>query len=130
MDEKAAVTQVLDDYYQAFSTLNLQAILSYFHEPSFLMGQGGVAPTSTHAALAAVLTPALDGLRARGYVRSELSNLRLSQLSSTVALASGTAVRYKADGEELERVGVTYLLHKTNSGWKIAVLVAHDPDIK
>jgi hypothetical protein len=27
----------------------------------------------------------------------------------------------------LERVGVTYVLHKAESGWNIAVIVLHDP---
>jgi hypothetical protein len=44
------------------------------------------------------------------------------------ALAVGAAIRYKADGQELERVGVTYLLHKGNDGWKFAVMVLHDTD--
>ena len=35
-------------------------------------------------------------------------------------------VRYKADGQELERNGATYVLHKTGDGWKI-VVVGHDP---
>ena len=82
----------------------------------------------THAALAATFTPAMEGLRTRGYARSELSMLRIKQLSATTTLASGIAVRYKADGQELERAGVTYLLHKTDRGWKIAVLVVHDAD--
>jgi hypothetical protein len=42
-------------------------------------------------------------------------------------LATGVALRYKTDGQELERVGVTYLLYKAESGWKIAVVVLHDP---
>jgi hypothetical protein len=128
MDDKTAATQVLADYYATFSTLDLQAILPYFHEPSFLMGAGNVAATSTHAALTAVLTPAIEGLLSKGYARSELTNLRLRQLSATTISASGIAVRYRTDGQELERGGVTYLLHKTDTGWKIAVLVAHDPD--
>jgi len=28
----------------------------------------------------------------------------------------------------LEQAGITYVLHKADSGWKIAVLVIHDPD--
>jgi hypothetical protein len=27
----------------------------------------------------------------------------------------------------LERAGVTYVLHKAEAGWKIAVIVMHDP---
>jgi len=37
-------------------------------------------------------------------------------------------VRYKADGQEVERVGWTYLLQKTSGGWKIVVLAAHPAD--
>ena len=31
-----AVLRVLGDYYTAFSTLDVQAILPYFHQPSML----------------------------------------------------------------------------------------------
>jgi hypothetical protein len=41
-------------------------------------------------------------------------------------LVTGVALRYKVDGKELERVGVTYVLHKVDTGWKIAVLILHD----
>ncbi len=127
-DDKAAVTRVLADYYSAVSTLDVQAILPYYHEPSLLISPLGVAATPTHAALAATLTPAMEGLRARGYARSELTMLHVKRLSATTTLASGIAVRYKADGQELERVGATYVLHKADSRWKIAVLVVHDMD--
>lgn len=125
MDDKAAVTALLDDYYKAFSTLDVQAILPYYHEPCLLMGPGGVAALPTHAALAAFFTPAMEALRARGYQRSELSGMDVKVLSATAIQVGGTAIRYKTDGRELERVGVTYLLHKAENGWKIAVLVAH-----
>ena len=46
-----------------------------------------------------------------------------------MALASGVAVRYRADGQELERVGVSYVLHKADEDrWAIAVTVVHDTD--
>jgi hypothetical protein len=69
----------------------------------------------------------MEGLRARGYGRSELSRPQVHLLSATASLATGVALRYKTDGQELERVGVTYLLYKAESGWKIAVVVLHDP---
>ena len=125
MDDKAAVTALLADYYKAFSTLNVPAILPYYHEPSLLIGPGGVAAAPTHAALAAFFAPALDALRARGYGRSELSGMEVRVLSATAIMVGGTAIRYETEGMEMERVGVTYLLHKAESGWKIAVLVAH-----
>jgi hypothetical protein len=73
--------------------------------------------------------PAIEGLRSRGFGRSELSIRELWSLSATATLVTGVAIRYKLDGHELERVGVTYVLHKADTGWKIAVLIAHDTEI-
>ena len=66
------------------------------------------APTPT--VLAAALVPVLESFRAKGYGRSELNLRKLEPLSSTAALATGVAVRYKVDGQELDRAGVPYLL--------------------
>ena len=126
MTNEAAVTQVLADYYIAFSTLDVQAILPYFHQPAFLIGPAGVFAVPSSAALTSIFAPAMEDLRARGYGRSDLSLQQVSLLSATVGLAIGVARRYKRDGQELERVGVTYLLHKADTGWKIAVVVLHD----
>ena len=70
----------------------------------------------------------MDDLRARGFERSELSQQQFTALSATAATARGIAIRRKAGDEELDRVGVTYVLHQTDSGWKIVVLVLYDPD--
>ena len=127
-DDKAAVTGLLNDYFRAFGKLDVQAILPYYLEPSVLITARGVAAMPTHAAMAAAFTPLMEGLRARGYARSELTTLHMKRLSATATLVSGVAVCYKADGQELERTGVTYVLHKTDNGWKIAVTVGHDAE--
>jgi ketosteroid isomerase-like protein len=127
-DYKGAVTQALTDYYAAFSTLDAHAVAPYFHEPSQLVSPAGVGTTSTHAAVIAVFQPAMDALRARGFAKSELTNLRLKRLSAASVIAGGVAVRRKSDGQELERNGVVYLLQKTNAGWQIAAIVIHDAD--
>jgi len=125
-DYKGAVTQALTDYYAAFSTLDAHAVAPYFHEPSQLVSPAGVGTTSTHAAVIAVFQPAMDALRARGFAKSELTNLRLKRLSAASVIAGGVAVRRY--GQELERNGVVYLLQKTNAGWQIAAIVIHDAD--
>jgi hypothetical protein len=123
-----AVSQVMADYYRDFSTLNVQAILPYFNEPSLLVGPQGVIPIPNHAALAAVFGPVMEGLRASGYGRSELELSYIKSLSSSAVLVGGVAVRYKIDGQELDRVGITYVLHKSDDGWKFATLILHDPN--
>ena len=123
-----AVNQVVADYYRDFSTLNIQAILPYFNEPSLLVGPQGVIPIPDRAALVAVFGPVMEGLRGKGYSRSELEVGYVKPLGSSAALIGGVAVRFKTDGQQLERVGVTYLLHKTGSGWKFATVILHDPN--
>ena len=127
-DDKAAVAQVLNDYYGAFSTLDAEAVKPYFHEPWQLVSPAGVGVGTTPAALAAVFQPAMEALRARGFAKSELINLHLKRLSAATVIAGGVAVRRKTDGEELERAGVVYLMQKTNAGWQIATIVIHDAD--
>jgi hypothetical protein len=85
-----------------------------------------VFAATTHALLMTAFAPAVESLRAKGFGRSELSVRDLKSLSATATLVTGVAIRYKVDGTELERVGVTYVLHKTDTGWKIAVLILHD----
>jgi len=87
-----------------------------------------VFAATTSAALVAAFTPVMDGLRAREYGRSELRVRHFKSLSATAALATGVALRYKLDGQELERVGITYVLHKADTRWKIAVMIIHDID--
>jgi ketosteroid isomerase-like protein len=123
-----AVNQVLTDYYKAFSTLTVQSILRYFHQPALLIGPSGVIALPTPDAVVPIFGPVMENLRQREYRRSELSLRQLRLLSATSALAMGVAIRYKTDGEEMERVSVTYLLHKADSGWKFAVMALHDTD--
>jgi hypothetical protein len=70
----------------------------------------------------------MEGLRAKGFGRSELELGYVKLLSSSAALIGGVAVRYKTDGQQMERVGITYVLHKTASGWKFATVILHDPN--
>lgn len=117
---------VLIDYYATFSTLDLQMVLPYFHEPALLIGPQSVFAAPTHVELASAVGPTIEGLRAKGFGRSELEVHYVQSLSATAQLVSGIAHRFKVDGQELERVGVTYVLHNAASVWKIAVLIIHD----
>jgi ketosteroid isomerase-like protein len=126
MNEELAVLRVLTDYYAAFSTLDVQAFLPYFHEPSLLIGPQEVFAAPTHADLARAFAPAVVDFRAKGFGRSELTVRDVSSLSATAAAVTGVARRFKVDGNELERAGVTYVLHKGDTGWRIVVLILHD----
>jgi ketosteroid isomerase-like protein len=115
--------ETIHEYYQAFSTLDVRAIVSYFCEPSMTIGPQGVSSAGTHAVLADSLAALVDGLRAKGYGRSEFVEAHVTTIGESAALVRGVAVRYKAAGSELERVPLSYLMHRGAGGWKIAVLV-------
>lgn len=124
--DQTAATLFLEDYYRAFSTLDVRAILPYFHEPCLIISPQGVFSAPTGAAVAAAIKPVMEDLRDKGFGRTELSLRQLKFLSPSTMLASGVAVRFRTGGQELNRAGVTYALTKSDSGWKIAVLITHD----
>lgn len=126
MPDETAVSRALADYYSAFSTLDIEAILPFFNEPSLFLGPPGALAAPTSAAIAPILASTIEDLRKREYGHSELSLREVKHLSATTAMATGVAVRYKIDGAVLERVGITYLLHKLNGAWKIVVVALHD----
>lgn len=126
MTPEEAVKQTLVEYYATFSTLDLNSILPYFHEPATFLGSAGVYPIPDSNTLSAALGQTLEGLKAKDYGRSEFDFKQLTVLSATDALARGVALRFKKDGSVLERVGITYTMHKTPDRWKIAVMVLHD----
>src|SRR5689334_18154569 len=99
-DDEAAATRLLTDYYRAFSTLEVQSVLPYFHEPTVLIGPQGVFAAPTSAALAGAFGPVMEGLRAKQFDRSELSVQRVESLSATAVLVTGVALGYKVGGQE------------------------------
>ena len=68
----------------------------------------------------------LRDLRERGCSHSIRSELHVKLLDQTTALASTVFVR-QTDGTELETIGATYVLPKTEGEWKIAVIIRHPP---
>jgi len=126
--EEEAITQTFTNYTQTFQALDPRAVLPYFHFPCMFIPPQGVRVLATAADVEALLTQVMESLKARSYARSELTELDVKQMSGNTALVSVSRIRYATDGRELERVGETYTLRRTEGGWKIAVAMIHDPD--
>jgi ketosteroid isomerase-like protein len=126
--EEEAITQTFSNYIQMFQTLDPNAALPYFHVPCMFIPPQGVRVLATAADVESLLIQVMEGLKARSYARSALMDLHIKQMSGSTALVSVSRVRYATDGRELERLGETYTLRKTEGGWKIAVAMIHDPD--
>jgi hypothetical protein len=78
--------------------------------------------------MAALIGRLMEGLKAHGFSRSEITEMKVNQMSERTALVSIRKIRYKTDGSELERLGETYTFLKTGDDWKIAAAVVHDPE--
>ena len=127
--EEEAITRTFNNYLHAFQTLDPHATLSYFHLPCMFIPPQGVIVLLSAPEVEALLTQVLEGLKARGYARSELLDLHVNQMSGNTALVTVSRVRYATDGRELERFGETYTLRRIEDGWKIAVAMIHDSDV-
>lgn len=122
-----SILGVLRGVEAAFSDTDLPRYLSFFHSPYLIMAPAGViAPSSEEEALT-LLRAQIENLRARGYARSELNQATVKLLSATTALATVEWVRFKANNEELERLGATYAFFKGERGWKIAMVTVYPP---
>jgi len=127
-DEKTAVTRTLKEYVAAFGTLDTQRVLPYYDEPLMLVTAARTLVLATRADVDAWLKSLYQRLKERGWEgRNEYTQLHVRQLGADLAEANALYVRYKPDGQELDRIGVIYVLRKTSGGWKVAVLVSHDP---
>jgi hypothetical protein len=61
------------------------------------------------------------GLKRRGYDHSKTESLEVRQLRDNLVIVTGTVIRYKKDGSELERFNLNYTMRKVNDHWKIIV---------
>src|SRR5215510_1770000 len=128
VQEEEAITQTFTNYIETFQKLDPHVTLPYFHVPCMFIPPQGVRVLATAADVEALLTQVMEGLKARNYARSELMDSHVKQMNENTALVSVSRIRYATDGQELERVGETYTLRRSEAGWKIAVAMIHDPD--
>jgi hypothetical protein len=132
--DKPAITQTMNEYFASFAdlgpTFDMRRALSFFHEPSMLITATRASSYLTRGdAEAGWVNAFVARQRDRGYARQDIPRLHVKQMSSGVALASAEIVRYKSGGELLERVGASYVLRRTNEGWKITAVITHEPDV-
>ena len=115
------------DYNDVFSRGDLSAIGQHCNVPFVVISSQGVEVLPTMSEIEGFYGSILRDLRERGYSHSTRSELHVKLLEQTTALASGVFVRHKTDGSELETLGATYVLRKTEGEWKIAVMMRTPP---
>jgi hypothetical protein len=103
--EEEAITQTFNNYIQTFQTLDPHATLPHFHVPCMFIPPQGVRVLATAADVEAFLTQVMEDLKARSYVRSELTKLQVKQMSGNTALVSVSRIRYATEPVLLALLG-------------------------
>ena len=122
------IADAIRAYADDFARQDLAAAAAHYSMPCLLLTDQGPVVFGTHEELVAQFAVLLDRLGASGYTGGEYTTLHVRAVGERTALVSAAAVRYGQSGRELERIGATYTLHRSDAGWKITVLVAHPPD--
>ncbi len=120
-----SVTEVLRDYYAASNRDDLAAMVVHYHEPVTFIGATGVTSLMTREQAKSFVAQFFARVRSMGAVRTEWTESHVNELSDTLAVADIGLVRFAEDGREVERLAFVYVLHKTPTGWKIALLASH-----
>jgi hypothetical protein len=118
---------VLSGYYDAFGR-DSAAALAFYGEPTLIILPNDVVLLTTRADVEAFFDKFVASLKSSGYSHSKLGDHRVKLLNSTTALYSTVAICMKTDGTEMQRSGFTYVLHKSNAGWRIHEIIATDLD--
>ena len=126
--EEQAITDTFRSYIDSFRTLQPSNVLCYCHAPFLFISSQGVRMMADLKELEDLIDRLMASLKARDFSRSEITDMRVSQMSDNTAFVSVSRVRYKTDGQELERLGETYTLQKISDAWKIVTAITHDPD--
>ena len=121
------IRALFDEIATAFSALDMVRYKRIYQLPALIITPNSSISIRAEAELDAFITPMVEGLRARGYARSTYNDLSVHMFDDSRAIASMHWIRYKQDGSVLEELGATYIIVRTQEGWRLATLMAHAP---
>ena len=120
-----------EEYLGAFAACgrgqsdDLRTLLQYYGVPLLLTSdEAAVTLTSEEEVLNAVRRQ-VEGMRAAGYDRSETLSSEVFAINATTALHTAEFSRRRADGSEIGRLRVTYLITVRANGRRISALAVH-----
>jgi len=101
------------------------ALLGYYALPILFTTDGGFNAVTTEAQLLAVGKQQIDGMHAAQYHHSNVLDSGVTILNASSALYRGTFARVRADGSEIGRLAVSYLITDGAVGRRISALMVH-----
>lgn len=72
----------------------------------------------------------LDNIRSQGWYRSAMPSPTICVLGVNSGFGSGQFIRYREDGSEISRSGMTYIFQRKPEGWRMTTFLAQDPNVQ
>ncbi|MGI2259344.1 hypothetical protein [Shewanella sp. GXUN23E] len=121
-------TAYMDKYNGYLNQGELTVPSDIYLDEFMLMSNSQPARTSTPAEFVQQAKGFLGNLKQQGVASVGWESVDISILGDNLALASNVALRIKSDGSLFNRIGATYLLKRTDKGWRIAAFAVHRAD--
>ena len=125
--EKEA-SAMLESYTASFASKSAEEMVPFFHIPMLVVFDTGVVAMNRNLDIVRYVQSIQSKLTEMDYAYSNWTKLRIKELNSGLVVASTSAIRYNGDGGIIAETGSTYVLRKTEDGWKIATFISHAPD--
>jgi len=102
-------------------------VVGFYSVPLLLTTDDLVVWLRTRDEVAAWLRKQVDGMLAAQYDHSETLSSDTAKLNHNSAMHRATFSRQRADGREIDRLTVTYVVTHGPGGFHISALVVHTP---
>jgi hypothetical protein len=135
-DPGAVVAEVrawYDGYFRAFArqargeSTDLEALADVYATPTSFVTDDRCLTVADRAGLRRVLGDQVDQLRRAGHARTDTHRLEVRALNARAALIEGTFSRHDGRGREYARLGIAYLVLRTDAGWRFTALLVTPP---
>ncbi len=72
----------------------------------------------------------LDSIRSQGWYRSAMPSPTICVLGQNSGFGSGQFIRYREDGSEISRSGMTYIFQRKPEGWRMTTFLAQESNVQ
>jgi len=100
-------------------------ILDHYGVPMLVSTGDGTLFLADDEQVLGMIGRQLDGMRGAGYDRTEQLSAETTLLNATCALHRGRFAWLRADGSEITRVEVSYVITEGSAGPRISALLVH-----
>jgi hypothetical protein len=132
MDE-VGIRAWFDQYLKALAARgrgeadDLHALLEYYGVPLLVATDDAARALTAAEDVIGFARQQVDGMRAANYDHSATLDSEVTRLNTTSVLYRADFARQRADGSEIGRLGVTYLITSGPAGLRISALAVHTP---